>query len=415
MNTQITVPGSIASRRKDFPQLKREVNGQPLVYLDNAATTQKPQSVIDSINDYYSNYNANIHRGVHFLANLATDAFEGTREKVRSLLHAKESNEIIFTSGTTDAINLVAQTWGRQHLQAGDEVLLSMMEHHSNIVPWQMIAGEKGAIIKVIPVTARGEWDLSALPGLVSPRTKIVAVNHVSNALGTINPVKELIDLAHRNGAVVVLDGAQAVAHFDVNVQELDCDFYCFSAHKLFGPTGTGVLFGKKELLEDMPPYRGGGEMIRTVSFEGTTYGDVPHKFEAGTPNIEGVIALGAALDYFNGLDKEQVMQHESELLRHTTESLSSIKGIRIFGTSPAKVPVISFLVDGIHPYDLGTLLDQQGIAVRTGHHCTQPLWDFYGVPGSVRVSFSFYNTIEECDRFIAALQMAVKMLGGKA
>jgi cysteine desulfurase / selenocysteine lyase len=397
--------------RDEFPILHQEVNGHPLVYFDNAATSQKPMKVIEAITEYYTGYNANIHRGVHYLANLATDAFESTRNKVTAFIHARENREIIFTSGTTDSINLVAQTWGRQNIQSGDEILLSMMDHHSNIVPWQMLAEEKGAIIKVIPVNAIGEWDLSDIKNLLTSKTKLVAVNHVSNSLGTINPVKDLIQQAHELGAKVLVDGAQAVVHFPVDVQDLDCDFYCFSAHKIYGPTGTGILYGKSELLESMPPYRGGGEMIKTVSFSGTTYNEIPHKFEAGTPNIEGVIALGAAIDFALELGWENVSQHENELLEYATTKLEALEGLKIYGTSSKKVAVISFNVEGIHPYDIGTLLDKQGIALRTGHHCTQPLWDFYGVPGSLRASFAVYNSTEEIDLFINALQKALTML----
>jgi cysteine desulfurase / selenocysteine lyase len=397
--------------RDEFPILHQQVNGHPLVYFDNAATAQKPMAVIEAITEYYTGYNANIHRGVHYLANLATDAFENTRNKVTAFIHARENREIIFTSGTTDSINLVAQTWGRQNIQSGDEILLSMMDHHSNIVPWQMLAEEKGAMIKVIPVNAIGEWDLSDLKNLLTSKTKLVAVNHVSNSLGTINPVKDLIQQAHLQGAKVLVDGAQAVVHFPVDVHDLDCDFYCFSAHKLYGPTGTGILYGKSELLESMPPYRGGGEMIKTVSFSGTTYNEIPHKFEAGTPNIEGVIALGAAIDFALELGWENVAQNENELLEYATAKLEAIDGVKIYGTSSKKVAVISFQVEGIHPYDIGTLLDKQGIALRTGHHCTQPLWDFYGVPGSLRASFAIYNSTEEIDLFITALQKALTML----
>ena len=401
----------IQKLRKQFPILHQQVNGYPLVYLDNAATTQKPLSVINAIDDYYKRYNANIHRGAHHLANIATEAFEEVRSKTKSFLNASETSEIIFTSGTTDAINLVAQTWGRKNLQPGDEILVSMLEHHSNIVPWQLIAEEKGASLKVIPLTGSGEWDLSAIDSLLSSKTKLVAVNHVSNALGTINPIKTLIDKAHAIGAMILIDGAQAVAHFPVDVRALDCDFYCYSAHKMFGPTGTGVLYGKKELLEAMPPYRGGGEMISSVSFEKTTYNELPHKFEAGTPNIEGVIAMGAALDFIHSLDWAAMEQHEQELLSYATDKLSAISGLRIYGTAQHKVGVISFLVGDLHPYDVGTLLDKQGVAVRTGHHCTEPLWNFCKVTGSVRISFSVYNTIEEVDAFIAALHKTLSIL----
>lgn len=397
--------------RKEFPILRQQVNGYPLVYFDNAATTQKPVSVIESIQHYYTLQNANIHRGAHHLAHISTVAFESTREKVRHFLHAAHTEEIIFTSGTTDSINLVAQTWGRQNLQAGDEIVLSMLEHHSNIVPWQMIAEEKGAVIKVIPINQAGEWMTDSIDTLITAKTKLVAVNHVSNALGTINPVKYLIDKAHSVGAKILLDGAQAVSHFAVDVQDLDCDFYCFSGHKLYGPTGTGVLYGKKELLEKMPPYRGGGEMIKSVSFEKTTYNELPHKFEAGTPHIGGFIALGAAIDFVQSFDWQSLRTAEEELLEYTTTLLEQIDGVRIYGTSKNKVSVISFLVENIHPYDIGTLLDKQGVAVRTGHHCTEPLWNHYGIVGSVRASFALYNTTEEVDLFIAALKKSLQLL----
>jgi len=400
-----------ATLRKEFPILHQSVNGYPLVYFDNAATTQKPLSVIESIHNYYTKQNANIHRGAHHLAHISTVAFEETRSKIKSFLNAAHSEEIIFTSGTTDSINLVAQTWGRKNLNAGDEILLSMLEHHSNIVPWQMIAEEKGAIIKVIPINEAGEWQLDAIDSLLSNRTKIVAVNHVSNALGTINPVKILIDKSHAVGAIILLDGAQAVSHFAVDLQDLDCDFYCFSGHKLYGPTGTGVLYGKQELLEAMPPYRGGGEMIKSVSFEKTTYNELPHKFEAGTPNIGGVIGLGAAISFMQSQDWNQLHRNEKELLDYATSRLLEIEGLKIYGTSKSKVAVISFLIDGVHPYDLGTLLDNQGVAVRTGHHCTEPLWNHFGVVGSVRASFAMYNTEEEIDLFIAALKKSLQLL----
>lgn len=397
--------------RKHFPLLHQEVNGHSLVYFDNAATSQKPQVVIDALARYYQEYNANIHRGVHYLANLATSAFEETRAEVRRFLNAKEEREIIFTSGTTDSINLVAQAWGRANLQAGDEILVSTLEHHSNIVPWQMIAEERGAVLKVIPLNEDGSWSAEQALGLITPKLKIVAINHVSNSLGVINPIKPVIDAAHAVGAKVLVDGAQAVVHFEVDVQALNCDFYCFSGHKVYGPTGTGILYGKADLLEHMPPYRGGGEMIKSVSFSGTTYNTIPHKFEAGTPNIEGFIGLGYALKYAKSLGWENVKEHESQLLSYATQQLKEIEGMRIFGDVKNKVSVISFLVEGVHPYDLGTLLDKQGIAVRTGHHCTQPLWDWYGVPGSVRASFAVYNTLEEVDRFVAALRKALMLL----
>jgi cysteine desulfurase / selenocysteine lyase len=397
--------------RAQFPVLHQQVHGKPLVYFDNAATTQKPLAVIERIDRYYREANANIHRGAHHLANISTEHFEQTREKTRALLNTRETAEIIFTSGTTDGINLVAQTWGRQNIGAGDEILLSMLEHHSNIVPWQMLAEEKGAIIKVIPIHDNGTWQVESLDTLITERTKLVAVNHVSNALGTVNPIEMLIAKAHSAGAKVLIDGAQSVAHRPVDVQALDCDFYSFSAHKLYGPTGVGVLYGKREHLDAMPPWRGGGEMIKSVSFEKTTYNELPHKFEAGTPHIGGVIGFGAALDFLQTLDSAAVAAHKHALLQHATALLQEIDGLRIFGTAPNKAEVISFNVGNIHPFDIGTLLDQQGIAVRTGHHCTEPLWHFYGAPGTVRASFALYNTMEEVDIFVAALKKSITLL----
>lgn len=397
--------------RDEFPLLHQDVNGKPLIYFDNAATSQKPLSVIESITDYYLWYNSNIHRGVHFLANKATEKFEATRQKTAKFLGTEDLGEIIFTSGTTDSINLVAQTWGRANVHSGDEILVSELEHHSNIVPWQMLALEKGATLKVIPVNEIGEWNLDNIDELLTEKTKLVAVNHVSNALGTINPIEILIEKSHHLGAKILIDGAQSVVHFDVDVKALKCDFYCFSAHKLYGPTGVGILYGKRELLESMPPYRGGGEMIKTVSFKGTTFNELPHKFEAGTPNIEGIIAFGAALDFTNNLDKEWMHFHELSLLNHATKKLNEIEGLMMYGKSNKKVAITSFLVEGVHPYDLGTLLDQQGIAVRTGHHCAQPLMEKYNIPGTVRASYAIYNSLEEIDVFIEALQKSINML----
>jgi cysteine desulfurase/selenocysteine lyase len=397
--------------RAQFPILHQQVHGKPLVYLDNAATTQKPLAVIERIDRYYRETNANIHRGAHHLANISTEHFEQTREKTRALLNARETAEIIFTSGTTDGINLVAQTWGRQNIGAGDEILLSMLEHHSNIVPWQMLAEEKGAVIKVIPIHENGTWQDEALNTLITERTKLVAVNHVSNALGTVNPIEMLITKAHAAGAKVLIDGAQSVTHMPIDVQAMDCDFFCFSAHKLYGPTGVGVLYGKRELLEAMPPWRGGGEMIKSVSFEKTTYNELPHKFEAGTPHIAGVIGFGAAIEFVQSLSWSDVSAHKKDILDYATSQLQEINGLRIFGTAEHKAAVISFNVGDIHPFDLGTLLDQQGIAVRTGHHCTEPLWHFYGVPGTVRASFALYNTTEEIDIFVAALKKSITLL----
>ena len=397
--------------RADFPVLDQQVNGSPLIYFDNAATTQKPKSVIDALSHYYASDNANIHRGIHALAERATTAFELTRTKIKEFINAPSSDQIILTAGTTGSINLVAQTFGRANFSKGDRILISNLEHHSNIVPWQMIAEEKGAIIEVIPVDERGVLDLESFRNLLDASVKLVAVNHVSNAIGTINPIAEMIQLAHAHGAKVMIDGAQSIAHLDIDVQALDIDFFAFSAHKLFGPTGVGVLFGKRELLESMPPYQGGGEMIKEVSFEGTTYNELPYKFEAGTPNIADVIALSAAIDYVNALSKEALFTQELALLAYATEQLSTIPGLRIIGTAPDKIAVISFVMDGIHPQDLGVLLDKFGIAIRTGHHCVQPLMKRFGLPGTCRASFAFYNTFEEIDLFVKALRRSINML----
>ena len=397
--------------RADFPVLDQQVNGSPLIYFDNAATTQKPNSVIDALSHYYTSDNANIHRGIHALAERATTAFELTRTKIKEFINAPSSDQIILTAGTTGSINLVAQTFGRANFSKGDKILISNLEHHSNIVPWQMIAEEKGAIIEVIPVDERGVLDLEAYGNLLDASVKLVAVNHVSNAIGTINPIAEMIQLAHAHGAKVMIDGAQSIAHLDIDVQALDIDFFAFSAHKLFGPTGVGVLYGKRELLESMPPYQGGGEMIKEVSFEGTTYNELPYKFEAGTPNIADVIALSAAIDYVNALSKEALFTQELALLAYATEQLSTIPGLRIIGTAPDKIAVISFVMDGIHPQDLGVLLDKFGIAIRTGHHCVQPLMKRFGLPGTCRASFAFYNTFEEIDLFVKALRRSINML----
>jgi len=397
--------------RADFPVLDQQVNGSPLIYFDNAATTQKPKSVIDALSHYYASDNANIHRGIHALAERATTAFELTRTKIKEFINAPSSDQIILTAGTTGSINLVAQTFGRANFSNGDKILISNLEHHSNIVPWQMIAEEKGAIIEVIPVDERGVLDLEAYRNLLDASVKLVAVNHVSNAIGTINPIAEMIQLAHAHGAKVMIDGAQSIAHLDIDVQALDIDFFAFSAHKLFGPTGVGVLYGKRELLESMPPYQGGGEMIKEVSFEGTTYNELPYKFEAGTPNIADVIAFSAAIDYVNALSKEALFTQELALLAYATEQLSTIPGLRIIGTAPDKIAVISFVIDGIHPQDLGVLLDKFGIAIRTGHHCVQPLMKRFGLPGTCRASFAFYNTFEEIDLFVMALRRSINML----
>ena len=398
--------------RADFPVLHQQVNKAPLIYFDNAATTQKPKAVIDALSAYYEQDNANIHRGIHTLAERATTAYELTRKKLAAFLNAPSTDQIIFTSGTTAGINLVAQTFGRANVGKGDQIIVSNLEHHSNIVPWQMIAEEKGAEIKVIPVSDAGVLDIEAYKALLNPKVKLVAVNHVSNAIGTINPIVEIISLAHEVGAKVLIDGAQSVAHLAVDVQALDMDFFVFSAHKLFGPTGVGVLYGKRDLLESMPPYQGGGEMIKEVSFSGTTYNELPYKFEAGTPNIADVIAFGAALDYVQAFPSEALAAQEEALLAYATQKLQLIPGLRIVGTAPEKIAVISFVIDGVHPQDIGVLLDKFGIAIRTGHHCAQPLMQRYELVGTCRASFAFYNTFEEIDRFVLCLEKTLQMLG---
>lgn len=401
----------IQAIRNEFPVLHQEINGKPLAYFDNAATTQKPNTVIKALSGYYEGYNANIHRGIHTLAEKATKAYEATRISLQGFLNAKESEEIIFTKGTTESINLVAATYGRKNIKQGDEIIVSGLEHHSNIVPWQMLAEEKGAAIKVIPVKENGELDYDHYLTLLNNKTKIVAVNHASNSLGTINPIKDIIKAAHDAGAKVLIDGAQASAHLEIDVQDLDCDFYAISAHKFYGPTGTGALYGKRELLEAMPPYQGGGEMIKDVSFEGTTYNDIPYKFEAGTPNIADVIAFKAAIEFVNNTGKAAMARYESELLQYATEAVSSIKDIRLIGTSANKVSVLSFVTDGIHHFDIGQMLDARGVAVRTGHHCTQPLMERYGIEGTVRASFAVYNTKDEINRMVEGLERIVKFM----
>ena len=396
--------------RSDFPILQREVNGQPLVYFDNAATSQTPQQVIDVIVDYYSQYNANIHRGVHSLSQEATDAYEQARQKVQQHFNAAKAHEIILTSGTTHSINIIASGYASL-LKAGDELLVSAMEHHSNIVPWQMLCEKTGAILKVIPMTQQGTLEMYTYDTLLNEKTKLVFVNHVSNALGTVNPIEEIITKAHAVGAKVLIDGAQAAPHIKADVQALDIDYYVTSAHKLCGPTGVGMLYGKEDLLNSLPPYQGGGEMIAEVTFKKTTYADLPHKFEAGTPNIAGGIAFGAALDYMNAIGFDAIAAYEQELLDHGTAQLKAVDGVAIYGEAKEKTAVISFNVKGIHPYDIGSILDKMGIAVRTGHHCAQPIMDYYQIPGTVRASFSFYNTKEEIDLMIAALKRAMTML----
>jgi cysteine desulfurase/selenocysteine lyase len=405
--------------RKDFPILSREVNGKPLVYFDNGATSQKPQIVIDAISHYYEYENSNIHRGIHTLSQEATNAYEVAREKIRSFVNAKHSHEIIFTKGTTDSINLVASSFGKKHLKKGDEIIISTMEHHSNIVPWQMICEEKEAVLKVIPINDKGEIIFEEFTKLISNKTRMVAVTHVSNTLGTVNPIKEIINYVRQHaplsgemeGAFILIDGAQAVPHTKVDVQELDCDFYAFSGHKMFGPTGVGILYGKEEILNELPPYQGGGDMIKTVTFEKTTYNELPHKFEAGTPNIIGGIGLGVAIDYMNAIGIDKIEAYEHELLTYATEQIKQIEGVRIIGEASNKASVLSFVVDGTHPSDIGMIIDKLGIAIRTGHHCTEPLMNRFNIPGTARASFAFYNTKEEINIFIDGLKKAIKML----
>ncbi|MEM8488830.1 MAG: cysteine desulfurase [Bacteroidota bacterium] len=398
--------------RADFPALDQEVHGQPLVYLDNGATAQKPQVVIDRIQSYYEKENSNIHRGVHFLSQQATDAYEQARSKMQLFINAAHAHEVLYTRGTTEAINLIASTYGRMHVQAGDEILISTMEHHSNIVPWQMLCEEKGAVLKVIPINERGEIQYDAYLNMLSDRTRIVAVCHVSNSLGTINPIADMAAAAHASGSIIVVDGAQAAPHMAIDVQALDADFYALSSHKMFGPTGVGILYGKEALLEAMPPYQGGGDMIDNVSFEKTTYNALPHKFEAGTPNIVGGIALGTAVDYLNGIGFDALHAYEASLLAYATSQLEAIDGLRIIGTATQKAGVLSFLIDDIHPYDTGAILDQLGIAVRTGHHCTQPLMDHLAIPGTARASLALYNNEADIDQLVAGLHRVKKMLG---
>jgi cysteine desulfurase/selenocysteine lyase len=396
--------------RADFPILSQKVNGKPLVYFDNGATSQKPQVVIDAISKYYQEINANIHRGVHTLSQLATDAYEVSRGKIQQHINAKFAHEVLFTSGTTHGINLVANGFA-SILKSGDEVLVSALEHHSNIVPWQMLSEKTGAILRVIPMDEKGELIMAEFDKLLSNKTKIVTVNHISNALGTVNPIKYMIDKAHEFGAAILIDGAQAVPHLKPDVQELDCDFYVFSGHKICGPTGTGILYGKEAWLNKLPPYQGGGEMIKEVTFEKTTYAELPHKFEAGTPNIAGGIVLGTAVDYMNQVGFENIQIQEKELLDYGTKRLLEIEGLKIYGTAKEKTSVISFNIEGIHPYDIGTIIDKLGIAVRTGHHCAQPIMDFFKIPGTIRASFAFYNTKEEIDIFVEGVKRAKLML----
>ncbi|HVS30158.1 MAG TPA: cysteine desulfurase [Thermoanaerobaculia bacterium] len=396
--------------RADFPILSTTAHGHPLVYLDNAATTQKPKAVIDRIVRYYSSENSNVHRGVHYLSEAATSAYEDVRSVVMRFINARSEKEIIFTRGTTEGINLVVQTWGRKNIGAGDEVLISAIEHHSNIVPWQMLCDEKGARLSVIPVNDSGELSMDDYARMLNPRVKVVAVGHASNALGTINPVRQITTLAHANGSLVLIDGAQGVPHMTVDVQAIDCDFYAFSGHKVYGPTGVGVLYGRQSLLESMPPWQGGGDMILSVSFEKTTYNALPYKFEAGTPNIEGVVGLGAALQYVSALGLDNISAYEHDLLLYATRRLQEIDGLRIIGTAREKAAVISFVLEGVHPHDIGTILDQEGIAVRTGHHCAQPLMMRFNVPATGRASFGIYNTRDEAARLVDALRKVVEV-----
>lgn len=396
--------------RADFPLLQQSVNGHPLVYLDNGATSQKPQAVIDALVRYYTTENANVHRGVHTLSQQATDDYEAARAKIRQLLNAAHDHEIIFTRGTTESINLVAQSYGRQYIGPGDEIIISNMEHHSNIVPWQMLCQEKNATLRIVPINDTGELLMDEYERMLSPRTKLVAITHVSNALGTIQPAAQIVALARAHGALTLLDGAQAIPHLPIDVQQLDCDFYAFSGHKLYGPTGTGILYGKAELLDNMPPVYGGGEMIKSVTFEHTTYNDLPYKFEAGTPNIAGAIGLGAAVDYLQTIGYDAIAAHEHQLLQYGTQALQSIGGLRIIGDSPHKAGILSFVIDNIHPHDIGTILDAEGIAIRTGHHCAQPLMQRFQIPATARASLAIYNTKADLDALARAIDRAIEI-----
>ncbi|HEY3430824.1 MAG TPA: cysteine desulfurase [Cyclobacteriaceae bacterium] len=397
--------------REQFPVLHQKVNGRDLVYFDNAATSQKPTVVIDALVDYYKNYNANIHRGIHTLAEKATKAYEATRGLAKEFINAKSEEEIIFVRGVSEAINLVAATYGKAFVREGDEIVISGLEHHSNIVPWQIVCQERKAILKVINITDSGELDMKHYKSLLSDKTRLVAVNHASNSLGTINPIKQIIDLAHAHNAVILIDGAQAGAHVEIDVQALNCDFYCLSSHKMYGPTGTGILYGKKSLLEMMPPYQGGGEMIKDVTFAKTTYNDLPYKFEAGTPNIADVIAFGRAIEFINSLGKENIAAHEHDLLQYATEKVGALPSVKLIGTAKEKVSVLSFIVEGVHPFDIGQMLDARGIAVRTGHHCTQPLMDRFKIEGTVRASFAVYNTKKEIDQLVEGLERVISFM----
>jgi len=411
MTTSPSIALNIEQIRKEFPVLHQQVNARNLVYFDNAATSQKPKRVIQALVDYYEGYNANIHRGIHTLAEKATKAYEETRETAKNFINASSVEEIIFVRGVTEGINLVASSFGKAFIKEGDEIIISGLEHHSNIVPWQLVCEERKAKLKVIPVNEQGEHVLEKLEKLITSRTKMVAVNHASNSLGTVNPIKEIIRMAHAQGAAVLIDGAQAGAHLEINVRDLDCDFYCLSSHKMYGPTGTGILFGKKEWLEKMPPYQGGGEMISNVTFEKTTYNNLPYKFEAGTPNIADVVAYKHAMEFIRELGKENIAAHEHVLLAYATEKIGSLPSVNIYGTAKNKVSVLSFTVEGIHPFDIGQMLDARGIAVRTGHHCTQPLMDHYGIEGTVRASFAVYNTKDEIDQLVEGLSRIINFM----
>lgn len=401
---------NIESIRAQFPILQREVNGKPLIYLDNGATSQKPQSVIDAISRYYSSENSNIHRGVHTLSQEATSAYEDVRKNVQRFINAKHDHEIIFTSGTTGGINLVASSFGEKLIRKGDEILITVMEHHSNIVPWQMLCERKGAHLKVIPISKEGEINIDEFMKLIGPKTELISLVHVSNSLGTVNPIKEMINIAHALNIPVLIDGAQAVHHMPVDVQELDADFYVFSAHKMYGPTGVGILYGKEELLNGMEPYQGGGDMIKSVTFEKTVYNDLPHKFEAGTPNIAGAFGLNAAIDFINNVGFDFITEHEAELVRFASSELKNIQGLRFIGTAKERAGLVSFVLDGIHPYDTGVILDKLGLALRTGHHCTQPVMNFFEVPGTVRASFAVYNTKQEVVKLVEAIDRVKRM-----
>jgi len=409
--TVTATPFDVQSIRDQFPVLKEEMNGKPLIFLDSAASSQKPLSVINRMSEYYEKNHANVHRGVYQLSQKATDLFEEGREKVRSFINAASTQEVIFTRGTTESINLLANSFAKKYINKGDEVIISSMEHHSNIVPWQMVCEERGATLKIIPINEKGEIKMDEFEALITPQTKMIAVVHVSNALGTINPVKEIIDIAHNHNVPVMLDGAQATLHTPIDVQDLDVDFYVFSGHKVYGPTGIGILYGKKEYLDEMPPYHGGGEMIETVTFEKTTYNELPFKFEAGTPDIAGVVGLSKAIDFVQSIGYDVIHNHEQQLLEYAMNELSQIDGIQFIGTADQKASVISFNIEGAHPYDVGTILDKLGIAVRTGHHCTQPLMNLFGIPGTVRASFAIYNTKEDVDALVEGVRRAAKML----